>query len=61
MLNLWAKGQFQGIWMAETRADAKHAFDLFVRAYGAKYDKAVKCVTKDRDWLLTFYDFPAQH
>ncbi len=46
--------------MAETRADAE-AFDFFVRAYGAKYDKAVECMTKDRDRLLTFYDFPAEH
>ena len=29
--------------------------------YGAKYDKAVACLTKDRDALLTFYDFPAEH
>ena len=47
--------------MAETKADAEGAFDSFVRAYGAKYDKAVECLTKDRDRLLTFYDFPAEH
>ncbi len=56
-----AKGHLQDIWMAETRADAEAAFDFFVRAYGAKYDKAVECLTKDRDRLLTFYDFPAEH
>ncbi len=47
--------------MAETKADAEKAFDFFLEAYGAKYDKAVACLTKDRDRLLTFYDFPAEH
>ena len=56
-----AKGHLQDIWMAETKADAEGAFDFFVRAYRAKYDKAVECLTKDRDRLLTFYDFPAEH
>ena len=56
-----AKGHLQDIWMAETKADAEAAFDFFVEAYGAKYDKAVECLTRDRDRLLTFYDFPAEH
>ncbi len=56
-----AKAHLQDIWMAETRADAENAFDFFITAYGAKYDKAVECLTKDRDRLLTFYDFPAEH
>ncbi len=56
-----AKGHLQDIWMAETRADAENAFDFFIDAYGAKYDKAVECLTRDRDRLLTFYDFPAEH
>lgn len=56
-----AKGHLQDIWMAETRADAEAAFGFFVEAYGAKYDKAVECLTRDRDRLLTFYDFPAEH
>ena len=34
---------------------------MFVEIYGTKYDKAVECLTKDRDVLLTFYDFPAEH
>src|SRR5438309_3957714 len=33
----------------------------FAEKYGAKYEKAVTCLTKDRDKLLTFYDFPAEH
>ncbi len=56
-----AKGHLQDIWMAETRADAEAAFDFFLEAYGAKYDKAVACLAKDREVLLTFYDFPAEH
>jgi len=55
------KAHLQDIWMAETRADAEKAFDFFIDAYGANYDKAVECLTKDRDRLLTFYDFPAEH
>jgi transposase-like protein len=56
-----AKGRLQDIWMSETRADAEAAFDFFAQAYGAKYEKAVACLAKDRDRLLTFYDFPAEH
>ena len=56
-----AKVQLQEIWMAETRNDAEAAFDFFVRAYEAKYPKAVACLTKDREDLLAFYDFPAEH
>ncbi len=56
-----AKGHLQDIWMAETKAEAEAAFDFFQEAYGAKYDKAVACLAKDRDRLLTFYDFPAEH
>ena len=44
-----AKGCLQDIWMAETKADAEAAFDYFVHAYGAKYDRAVGKLTKDRD------------
>ena len=47
--------------MAEARAVAEKAFDFFLEAYGPKYDKAVACLAKDRDVLLAFYDFPAEH
>ena len=47
--------------MAETRDQAETAFDFFLQAYGAKYDKAAACLAKDREMLLTFYDFPAEH
>jgi putative transposase len=56
-----AKRALQEIWMAETKKDALAAFDAFVETWGVKYDKAVECLTKDRDALLAFYDFPAEH
>lgn len=56
-----AKSMLQDIWMAETRKQACPAFDLFVETFKAKYAKAVECLVKDRDVLLRFYDFPAEH
>ena len=56
-----AKRALQEIWMAETKADAEAAFDAFIESYQVKYDKAAECLNKDRDVLLTFYDFPAEH
>ncbi len=56
-----AKTHLQDIWMAETRDQAEKAFDFFLKAYGAKYDKAAVCLEKDRQVLLTFYDSPAEH
>lgn len=56
-----AKGALSEIWNAATRAEAIVAFDQFVATYSAKYLKAVEKLTKDRDELLAFYDFPAEH
>jgi putative transposase len=56
-----AKSDLQDIWMAETKKEANAAFDLFVENYGVKYEKAVGKLVKDRDELLAFYDFPAEH
>ena len=56
-----AKRALQEIWMAETKKDALSAFDAFVETYEVKYERAVDCLTKDRDALLAFYDFPAEH
>jgi putative transposase len=56
-----AKADLHNIWMAETRKDAERAFDHFADKYNAKYDKAVACLAKDRETLLAFYDFPAEH
>ena len=56
-----AKEALHEIWQAETREHAEAAFDLFVKTYEAKYPKATACLEKDREALLVFYDFPAQH
>jgi putative transposase len=56
-----AKRALHEIWMAETRSDAETAFDAFIETYGIKYDKAADCLIKDRQALLAFYDFPAEH
>ena len=60
-LHAEAKDKLHAIWMAPTKGDADKAFDLFVATYEAKYPKATACLSKDRDVLLTFYDFPAEH
>ena len=49
------------IWTAPDRKSADAAIALFAEKYQAKYDKAVACLMKDRDVLLTFYNFPAEH
>lgn len=56
-----AKDNLHQIWMSETKESAEKAFDHFIQSYEAKYPKATECLTKDRDVLLTFYDFPAEH
>jgi putative transposase len=56
-----AKQKLHEIWMSDTREHAHQAFDLFLASYEAKYPKAVECLRKDRDVLLAFYDFPAEH
>jgi putative transposase len=56
-----AKRALQDIWMAETRTIAEGAFDSFIEVYRVKYEKAVECLVKDREALLAFYDFPAEH
>ena len=56
-----AKRALHEIWMAATRTDAIAAFDGFIETWGVKYDKAVECLIKDRDALLAFYGFPAEH
>lgn len=56
-----AKDDLHQIWMAETRNTANAAFDRFLEKYGAKYPKATDCLAKDRDEMLAFYDFPAEH
>jgi putative transposase len=55
------KTDLREIYGAPTRAAAEAAIDVFADKYGAKYEKAVACLTKDRDALLAFFDFPAEH
>jgi transposase-like protein len=56
-----AKSKLHEIWKSPTREDANKALDNFAAMYEAKYPGAVECLTKDREVLLTFYDFPAEH
>ena len=56
-----AKNLIHEIWMSETKAEATKAFNAFLEDYQAKYPKATECLAKDRDALLSFYDFPAEH
>ena len=56
-----AKRALHDIWQAETKEDAEKAFDLFIDTYEPKYPKATLCLHKDREEMLAFYDFPAQH
>ncbi len=56
-----AKSMIHNIYMAPTRRDAENAFDYFIEEFDLKYPKAVECLSKDREELLSFYDFPAEH
>ncbi len=56
-----AKQALHNIWQSETQADAEKAFDLFIKTYEPKYPKAAICLHKDREELMAFYQFPAQH
>jgi transposase-like protein len=56
-----AKDKMHQITMAENRENAVKALELLVQTYQAKYPKAAECLNKDRETLLTFYDFPAEH
>jgi len=58
---LKAKRALQEIWMAESKRAAETAFDGFIQGYDLKYAKAAQCLAKDRDALVVFYDFPAEH
>jgi putative transposase len=55
------KADLNEICRAPDRASAVAALDTFVEKYGAKYAKAVACLTRDRDPLLAFFSFPAEH
>ena len=56
-----AKSALWEIYRAETKTDANQAFNRFLKTYQVKYPEATNCLAKDRDVLLRFYDFPAEH
>jgi len=56
-----AKQSLHDIWQAETKKDAEKAFTSFIKTFEAKYPKATICLQKDREELMAFFDFPAQH
>jgi transposase-like protein len=56
-----AKDHLHDIWRAESKEDALRAFSSFEHMFGPKYPKAIQCLTKDKEKLLSFYDFPAEH
>jgi putative transposase len=55
------KKDLREVYLSPNRASAEVAIDVFAEKYGAKHDKAVECLTKDREPMLAFYDFPAEH
>src|SRR5260221_5070375 len=55
------KADLREVWMAPDRATALAAIAIFAQKYGAKSPPAVECLTKDKDSLLAFFDFPAEH
>ena len=55
------KSALHDIYLAPTRDDANTAFDNAIERFEAKYPKAMQCLSKDRDDLLSFYNFPAEH
>jgi putative transposase len=60
-VQLAMKADLREVHGAPTRAAAAAAIDIFAQKYGAKYPRAVECLTKDREALLAFFDFPAEH
>lgn len=56
-----AKQALHEIWRADTKATAEHAFNVFLETYEPKYPKATVYLEKDREELLTFFQFPAHH
>ncbi|MDP4836097.1 MAG: IS256 family transposase [Burkholderiales bacterium] len=55
------KSALHEIWQAPTKDEANKAFDLFEEMFEDKYPKAVNNLRQDREELMAFYDFPAQH
>jgi putative transposase len=56
-----AKQLIHAMYLSPTRKAALAAYEQFITSYQAKFPKATECLEKDKEWLFTFYDFPAQH
>lgn len=56
-----AKSMIHEIYQSENKKTANRNFNKFIERYKAKYPKAVECLIKDRESLLNFYNFPAEH
>jgi len=56
-----ARRALNEIAQAEDRTHAERAIQALVSDYGAKWPKAVAKITDDREALLTFFDYPAEH
>jgi putative transposase len=56
-----AKAAIHEITCAEDKKHAEAAIEAFADEFGKKWPKAVAKIVDDRDALLTFYDYPAQH
>jgi transposase-like protein len=56
-----AKTMIHNIYMAPTKKEANIAFDIFIEEFEARYLRAVDCLRNNRERLMTFYNYPAQH
>jgi transposase-like protein len=56
-----AKQALHAMMYAESKGECEREIEKFVDEYGAKYAKAVASLVENRDRLLTFFAFPAEH
>jgi transposase-like protein len=56
-----AKQKIHDIYLAPTKEQALVAYNSFLSLYVKKFPDACECLSKDKDVLFTFYDFPAEH
>lgn len=56
-----AKSYIHQIWQADTKRDALVAYSEMIDVFASKYPNAMKCLAKDKEEMLAFYDFPAKH
>ena len=56
-----AKAAIHEITEAENKKEAQKAIKEFAAEFGVKWPKAVEKITSEKEVLLTFYDYPAQH